>query len=134
MFAFTLGVVTLLNMYITCVIGNGILNHRYQHNSENLQFRPVTDFYPTCVEISDLYPPPFSILEPREFGSSTVYTLLITFSKPVVINGGRGSFLLAPLLTSSEGAIYAYQYIRWGGSERKWMVYFPFHLNSLAQP
>lgn len=113
------------------------------------QHSPLSDAFPSCVEVVEVWPPPHSVLEPfAETHSALVhYTLRITFSKPVGIEildttGGYQPELMdrvyvggddplgdiAPVFFSPSPTnftrYYPHRLKNWHGSDRTFMAYF----------
>ena len=115
------------------------------------QFQPV-DAFPSCVEVTDVWPPPHSALKPfAETHNSLVhYAMRITFSKPVGIEsmdttGGYQPEIVDRVYSRTDGMplssedispvflspsstnftrYYPYRLKNWHGSDRTFMAYF----------
>ena len=100
------------------------------------QHSPLSNSFPSCVEVVEVWPPPHSVLEPfAETQSALVhYALQITFSKPVGIEtldttGGYQPFGdIAPVFFSPSPTnltrYYPHRLKNWHGSDRTFMAYF----------
>lgn len=106
------------------------------------QHSPLSDAFPSCVEVVEVWPPPHSVLEPfAETHSALVhYAVRITFSKPVGIEtldttGGYQPDLvtipfgdIAPVFFSPSPTnftrYYPHRLKNWHGSDRTFMAYF----------
>ena len=99
---------------------------------ENLPFESNSNYFPTCVDVIDIYPYPYSILTPRL--SNGLYTVQVTFSRPVRLleEVVHKSFFLTPMLTSEVEGYYADYVEQFWGNERTMIVYFKIPPGSLA--
>ena len=95
-----------------------------------LQYEPVSNYFPSCLDIIDVYPYPHSILKPvGEYEGHSVYTIQVTFSKAIThyTKTKMSTFVLAPLLTEKKLDVSTKYVHRWRGSERKYALFF--HIN-----
>ena len=70
-----------------------------------LQYESVSNYFPSCLDITDVYPYPHSILKPvGEYEGHSVYTIQVTFSKAITYytRTKMSTFVLAPLLTEKK--------------------------------
>lgn len=95
-----------------------------------IQYKPVGNYFPSCLEIIDVYPYPHSTLKPvGDYGSTTVYSIQVTFSKAISSYTRKrlSTFILTPLL-SEESRDVSTKFVKsWRGSERKFSLLF--HVN-----
>lgn len=106
-------------------------------SSTILQYKPVGNYFPSCLDIIDVYPYPHSTLKPvGEYGGYTVYTIQVTFSKAITLYTRKelSTFILTPLLTT-ENLDVSTEYIQsWHGSERKYVLFFHVNHTELGTP
>lgn len=114
------------------------------------QLPGLSEAFPSCVEVADVWPPPHSALKPFSTQNSLVYyALRITFTRPVEIEdldttGGYQPEIInrnymddekllsvndiAPVFLSPSPTnftrYYPYRLKNWRGSDRTFMVYF----------
>lgn len=102
-----------------------------------LQYNPVGNYFPSCVDIIDIYPVSHSILKPvGKNGGYTVYSVQVTFSKAITADTLKelSTFILTPLLTT-ETIDTSTEYVQsWRGSERKYAILFYVNKTSLDTP
>ncbi len=88
-----------------------------------LQYDAVGNYFPSCVDVIEVYPDPGSILKPL-MTVQDVYSIQVTFSKPVVIEDNRTKYILTPLLTVDDLGVSAEKVVKWRGSQRKLALFF----------
>lgn len=126
------------------------LGYRYYKYHENLV---VGEYFPSCVEVINVWPPPNSILTPTTVHhetttSTTQYLFRITFSRQVTIghldttSGWQPEVKHLPIrkyhpfslnnvapvfLSPSQTAVeryYPHRVVNWHGSSREFLFYF----------
>jgi hypothetical protein len=102
-----------------------------------LQYEPVGNYFPSCLDIVDVHPYPYSILKPiGEHQGYSVYTIQVTFSKAITwyTRSKLSSFILAPLLTANNQEVPAKFIKSWRGSERMYVLLFYVNHTELSTP
>lgn len=93
--------------------------------SDNYGHYTQSEFYPSCVDIVDVWPQPNSVLKPfHEYSSYADYMMKVTFSRPVEIPKLQMSYAILSVSTISPLNFYPY-YARFSqGSEKVLWLYF----------
>ena len=100
--------------------------------AEELQYDAVGNFFPSCVSITEVYPDQASVLNPVTVHG--VYSIQITFSKPVV-HDNRTKFILTPVLSGDlKYGIHAEKITNWRGSQRKLALFFRINQTNINTP
>ena len=141
-----------LSLYLLFVLQSAVFEVRCLTQEKFIQRdHPLSDAFPSCVEVDHVWPPPHSVLKPfsTSHDSFLHYSMRITFSRPVGIEDldttgayqqelsdhlfhtNERLFLaddVAPVFLSPSATnftrYYPYRLKKWHGSDRTFMVYF----------
>lgn len=94
-------------------------------NDEFAEYFSVSELYPSCVDVLDVLPPPYSILRHfRQHPLHADYVMKITFSRSVLLAQLKVSYFSLTVSAVTPMFLYPY-YLRYShGSERSIWVYF----------
>ena len=98
---------------------------------KDFQYMPVGNYFPTCVDVENVYPYSHSVLKPiGKHEDFSVYAIQVTFSRTIA-SVVVPTFMLTPVLSADFGiSYYNWRYL----NERKVVVFFHVNLTSIGTP